>query len=655
MDNKTVLITCAGSGVGQSAIDSLNLSGGFKIIGCDLNRNVYAYQFCDLFFSVPNLYSDKYVDHIVDLCVQQQVDVVIPGHDHELLLFSQNISKFDENKVKVIVSLPDLIQISRDKYKWSKYFKEYSCPVVTTYKLDEFKINPDESIFPAIIKPSGGSASQGIVVVNNIKELSKINENDSGIIQPYLFPKKNDPNYETISKMVENGKFAQLSEISMQLIFSKESEFSGIFISKNILKNGVPVFIDPIIPENFEFLDDIMKFVPVCVENKVKGPVNIQGRITEDGLICFEMNMRFTGITGNRAQLGFNEVKFLVDDILGLPATLGGYAANKLGVRQVACTTVPRKIEHTQIKRVYTILGAGGFIGSHFLYELKRENNYELINIVCRKSSFEKYNSLFSDSKIRILKETDLELESAYCKSDVLINFVGALDYEPDAEKYASILFQYNQIQKIIKAGVPFVINISSQSLYDQKLDVKKDEQAEIVINSLYSFQKYLAEEFFRSITFYSPSTRVVSLRVSRVFGVHYTKSKPKGFFANVIEKLINDQTINIPNPHNKINLIDIRDVAKAILFILRYKEWKNLPNVLNVGGKNMSVKEYCDTVVNCLGMEENNKFINVGNNPEVTVSSMIDSSLLQKYGWSNQYSIEETINNIKTYFRHTL
>src|SRR5690554_8062534 len=92
---KTVLVTCVGSGVGQSAIDSLNLKREFFIIGCDGNPNVYAHSFCDCFFVVPGLYSEGYVDYILQLCIENNVDIVIPGHDHELVLFARDYEKFE--------------------------------------------------------------------------------------------------------------------------------------------------------------------------------------------------------------------------------------------------------------------------------------------------------------------------------------------------------------------------------------------------------------------------------------------------------------------------------------------------------------------------------------------------------------------------------
>ncbi|MBL4887008.1 MAG: NAD-dependent epimerase/dehydratase family protein [Flavobacteriaceae bacterium] len=391
-----------------------------------------------------------------------------------------------------------------------------------------------------------------------------------------------------------------------------------------------------------------MKFVIICKEKKVKGPVNIQGRITDKGIVFFEMNMRFTGITGNRAQLGFNEVDFLVDNFLGLQGKLNGYAKNKLGVWQVACTTISRIKIKEKAKNTLTVLGAGGNIGSFFIHELIKENNFHCINMICRESSYHKYQSMFLFDGINITKDTDQIAQSVYSQSDVLVNFVGALAHKPDKEKYDAIIFQYEQLQKIIKANIPLVINVSTQSVYDQTLDLEKDENAEIMINNLYAFQKYLTENFYKSINFFSPSTKVVSLRFSRVIGTYFTNEKPKGFFANVIDAVINDENIEIPNPENKINLIDIRDVISAILFIINKTNWESLPKILNVGGTNLSIKQYCDHVIETLGLLSKKHFINFADNSDVKISSMIDSSLFKKFNWSPEFTIEETIKHIE-------
>ena len=170
----TVLVTCVGSGVGQSVIDSLNLKREFKIIGCDGNANVYAHNFCDRFFVVPSLYSGGYTDFILNLCLEQEVDVLIPGHDHELVLFGKEYEKFKSNGISVIVSKPDLIAVSRDKQEWYNFFIRKGCKIVPTISVTEFLEHPDIEILPAIVKPSAGSASQGISIINNLEELKGI-------------------------------------------------------------------------------------------------------------------------------------------------------------------------------------------------------------------------------------------------------------------------------------------------------------------------------------------------------------------------------------------------------------------------------------------------------------------------------------------------
>lgn len=535
-----VLVTCVGSGVGQSVIDSLNLSGKHSILGCDTNRNVYAYQFCDEFHIVPSIYSAEYVDYLLDLCIQKDVDVIVPGHDYELLLLSKNIFKFEDQGITVIVSRPDIIEVSRDKYEWYNYFKQHGCAIVPTYKLKDFKNNPDPSLFPAIVKPSGGSASQGIYILNDISELNDLNvDNDSDIIQPYLFPEKDDPNYGAIKKEVSQGKFMQMSEISIQLVFTNESEFAGVFISKNALKSGVPIYVDPIDPDGFEYIDEIMKFVPICQNKKVKGPVNIQGRITENGLVFFEMNMRFTGITGNRALLGFNEVEFLVNNFRGLPARLNGYAKNKKGVRQVACTTIPRldKIE----KLTICLLGIENSFGNDLLDVLISENIFQKIFIICEENTYDEFLSTYSSDKIEIISDSDKFLETAYCQSDVLINFSGGIGNSSDEEIYQAILWKYNQLQKVIKSNIPLIINASSTFSSDQKNHSQIDEALTKKTGSTDRFQKDINEKFFESVEYFSPASKCIRIKVSEVID-QFSKN---GGCVDLIKSVFNKQTIN--------------------------------------------------------------------------------------------------------------
>ncbi|WP_299057934.1 NAD-dependent epimerase/dehydratase family protein [uncultured Polaribacter sp.] len=631
-----VLVTCVGSGVGQSIIDSLNLKRDYKIIGCDGNRNVYANSFCDKFYTVRSLYAEGYIGELIKICKINNIDIVIPGHDHELTLFAKNLTEFESNGIKVLVSEPTITEISRDKQDWYTYFASRGCKIVPTLSVKEFNLNIDTSIFPAIVKPSGGSASQGISIVNTIEDLKGLKEED--IIQPYLFPQESDPNFDAIKKAVKNGDFIQKSEISIQILMNKDSKHTATFISKNTLKNGVPVFVDPINPTTFEYLDEILKFVPFLEEKKVKGPVNIQGRITPNGLFFFEMNMRFTGITGNRALLGFNEVDYLVRNFLDKPASIEGYAINKVGVRQVACTSIP-KIKSTTDKKIATILGAGSSVGQHFINTLNL-NQYSKIYLIARVTSIKKYTTLFKDAKFEIVADTDNKLTACFTQSDVLLNFVSALAFHDDELKYDAIRYIYKMIPKIAKAKIPKIINISSQSVYDQNENISKTEEFNTVSKTSYAFQKLIIEDFFTSINQHSVLTKVINLRFSRILNTNNIEQL--GFFGVIISNYINGKETTIGNPNNNTNLIDITDVCSAIAYTLE----TNLDNsTLNVGGQDVSMKEFCEVVKNHL--PQNNNVILYGDDTSVKSSSMINADKILSLGWKPKNSLKDIIRAI--------
>lgn len=637
-----ILVTCAGSGVGQSALDSLNLVNKHYVIGCDAKKDVYAFNYCNKFYEVPSIYSTDYTEKIIEICKKEKIDVVIPGHDGELLIFAKKINLFDKNNIKVIVSKPDIIEISRDKYRWFKYFSDKGCSIVNTKKISDFVNQPDMDFFPAIVKPSGGSASQGISIIKNISELSEHNFNADYIIQPYLFPEKVDQNYDTIKRAVDNKKLIQLSEISIQIIYNTDSTIKSIFISKNILKNGVPMFVEPIEIDSFKYSDEILKFAKTLSDEKVIGPVNLQGRVTENGFVFFEMNMRFTGITGTRAKLGWNEVEYLVSNFLGKESYLDKFASNKYGIRQVACDTAP--IQSKRDKKFFTILGFSGFIGSNFVKKLLEINENCIVQLIYSESEGDKNRMFFKDDpRVCFISSDDNDIASYYSLTDILINFVGARANESDSRMYNAINFLYKQVKIIAKIQIPFILNISSQSIYNQKEDSIKTEIATPQLDNAYAFQKYMTEEFFNSIAESKPSIHVLNLRLSRVFNTY----KSEGFFAHIIESFLNGQSITIPNPQNKINLVDIRDVVDAILYFTNFENKNILPKVINIGNKNYSIIQYAETVLEIINKKNSRDLIISSNNSNISISSMINTELARSLGWKPKYTLESSIKKL--------
>ena len=74
---------------------------------------------------------------------------------------------------------------------------------------------------------------------------------------------------------------------------------------------GIPVQIEPVVTSRGWTTAD--PFVEALVELGARGPINLQGRLDADGHVrFFELNARFTGITGVRTMMGFREVEAAV-------------------------------------------------------------------------------------------------------------------------------------------------------------------------------------------------------------------------------------------------------------------------------------------------------------------------------------------------------
>src|ERR1035437_6393589 len=113
-------ISCIGSGVGQSVINSLRISRlPFKTFGFGTNPFAYGAYDCNAYDYTLSIYDEEYIDNLIDKCIEHKIDIVTPGHDDDALIFAQNIHKFEGAGIKVICASKELISLCRDKERMS--------------------------------------------------------------------------------------------------------------------------------------------------------------------------------------------------------------------------------------------------------------------------------------------------------------------------------------------------------------------------------------------------------------------------------------------------------------------------------------------------------------------------------------------------------
>lgn len=169
-----VLFTCAGRRTYLLKYFKENLAEGDKVVATDMQLSAPALQVADVKLQVPAVYDHEYVNITLNICKEQQIDVLLSLNDLELPILAENKARFEELGVKVIVSDPQVIDIAFDKYKTAQWVESLGLVAPKTYvRLEDVKkaLAAGEIEFPLFMKPRWGSGSIGLESIADMEEL----------------------------------------------------------------------------------------------------------------------------------------------------------------------------------------------------------------------------------------------------------------------------------------------------------------------------------------------------------------------------------------------------------------------------------------------------------------------------------------------------
>lgn len=169
-----ILFTCAGRRTYLLKYFRENLSEGDKIIATDMQLTAPALQAADVKLQVPAVYDPKYIDVTLDICQKHEVDALISLNDLELPILAENMAKFEDMGVTVLVSSPEVIDICFDKFKTAQWVESIGLKAPKTYvRLEDAKraLASGEVAFPLFMKPRWGSGSIGLESIEDMEKL----------------------------------------------------------------------------------------------------------------------------------------------------------------------------------------------------------------------------------------------------------------------------------------------------------------------------------------------------------------------------------------------------------------------------------------------------------------------------------------------------
>lgn len=649
-------ITSIGSGVGQSIINSCRLSEmPLYTVGFGSNPMAFGAYDCDAIDFLPTIYAPEYIDELLKLCEKYKIDVLIPGLDDELYNISLNLERFRNIGVVPIVASPEMIELCRDKVKMSNVLREISSYFVNSYNkqslLEQYKSNA--VTFPLIAKPRSGMASRGVFFINSAEEFDLIS--DDHVVQEIAMPHAGDVNYKSYMDNLKKGIITQVSEVSVQFVIGKNKNIIGKCATFNKLVNGVPIEVIPFDDE--EMWKSLESVMPYFLSIGLQGPINIQGRMTDNGPKFFEMNVRFTGITGLRAIMGFNEVEALIKNFLELELPTQGVELNskRLGIRQVSDRAIvfgrSAELDKMAIKTGYypgsrigisvMVSGATGFLGKSIVEKLVEREDVSYV--ICLVRDKEKAEDLFkTNSKIKYVTTTEIENGLFNLGNvEVLINAAFAT-IEYGVPKIVESLDFVNRL--LINAGkhhVPAIINISSQAVYGTNYPPLWKEELSPEPLIPYACAKLTSEILTANISSQYKQTCSTSIRLARIIG---PGAKRDQLFSIFMSAAWEAGEIKIKGGSQMLDLLDVRDAAEGIVGLLNISatEWKPVYNMGSGFGLNIvKIAEEANAAAKLRGRKGAEIFVE----PQDIIMNygMSIEKIAQDTGWSPKISLRQS------------
>ena len=179
-----VLITSAGRRVSlvrafQKELNKIDYKA--KVFAADANP--VASSACHVahgFFQVPRLDNPAYFDELEKICIDNQISLVIPTIDTELLMMAQRKEAFLKKGIRFVVADESFVQKCRDKRQIHDFFEANGVDIAKEYSKKDYQL-------PLFIKPIDGSRSVDTYLIREESELTDYHfQNEKLMFLEYL-------------------------------------------------------------------------------------------------------------------------------------------------------------------------------------------------------------------------------------------------------------------------------------------------------------------------------------------------------------------------------------------------------------------------------------------------------------------------------------
>ena len=273
------------------------------VFGSDSNDNIIAKHFVDHFWNCKPLKELSLAD-ISNYCKINNIKLIIPTRNAELLFYSENKFYFQNKGITVLISDSSTVECCIDKIKFYEFCKVKNIPAIPTFH----EINSQYKKW--VVKNRFGAGSKDVFLNINTYDAIEYSKNiEQPIFQPFCMGK----------------------EISIDCYYSLKSVLMGFVIRERVnVENGESKITISIV--NSELTS---KFKKIASNFNFIGPVVFQAFYDGNDLQLIECNPRFGGASSASIKSGLDTFYWAIAETGNMDITKFQFYTNKSSLKQV--------------------------------------------------------------------------------------------------------------------------------------------------------------------------------------------------------------------------------------------------------------------------------------------------------------------------------
>ncbi len=286
-----IAVTGVGGGVGQNIIKSLEYSD-YNVVALDGDHLAVGLYMSKTAYLIPYANKDNYIPKLLEICKNENISLLFPGVEPELMPLSLNRHLFDEIGTKVVVSRPEVITISGNIQLAFEHLKRSGVNVPNTFLAEKF--NPNKESYPFVLRQkAGGARAKNTYLIRNSREWKAALKKIESDISNYIIMEYIEGDEYTCGSINLNGSC------------------EGVIVMRRILRGGETY-------RCFTIKNDVIEVEVRKILEAIKpfGAFNVEFKLKDGKPYVFEVTARCSGTTAARACAGFNEPKMIADYLL---------------------------------------------------------------------------------------------------------------------------------------------------------------------------------------------------------------------------------------------------------------------------------------------------------------------------------------------------